>query len=52
MQFIINFPLYYILGSIIFSAVILTTLFVLSFSRCLMWGSLVNEVPAEAEANS
>ena len=48
----ILFPLYYILGSIIFSAVILTTLFVLSFSRCLMWGSLVNEVPAEAEANS
>lgn len=46
------FPLYYLLAAFISSAVWLITLLVFGFSRCLMWGSLVNEVPAETEADS
>ena len=48
----VAFYLYVILGSFIYWTVAYITLLVFSFSRCLMWGSLVNEVPAETEANS
>lgn len=48
----VSFYLYAILGSFIYWTVAYITLLVFSFSRCLMWGSLVNEVPAETEANS
>ena len=48
----VSFYLYVILGSFIYWTVAYITLLVFSFSRCLMWGSLVNEVPAETEANS
>jgi hypothetical protein len=46
------FPLYVILADVIGVAIMLVTLLVFSFSRCLLWGSLVNEVPTETEANS
>ena len=46
------FPIYLILADCICSAIWLITLMVFGFSRCLMWGSLVNEVPAETEADS
>ncbi|MBR4644840.1 MAG: hypothetical protein IKO73_06770 [Bacteroidaceae bacterium] len=46
------FPLYATLAVLILNAVILIAAIVFSFSRCLMWGSLVEEVPTEAEANS
>ena len=45
------FPLYFLLAVWIMYVVILTVSLVFSFSRCLMWGSLVNEVPAQAEAD-
>jgi hypothetical protein len=46
------FPLLAYLSFVIFMAIMLVTYLVVCFSRCLMWGSLVNEVPTEAEANS
>ena len=46
------FPLYVILADFLSTAVLLITILVFSFSRCLMWGSLVNEVPTEAETHS
>ena len=46
------FPLYFLLAVWIMYVVILTVSLVFSFGRCLMWGSLVNEVPAETEADS
>lgn len=46
------FPLYVILAMIISAAVLWITYMVFSFSNCLMWGNLVNEVPAETETNS
>lgn len=49
---LVTFLLYAILASTIYFAVMLVTLLVFSFSRCLMWGSLVNEVPTETETNS
>ena len=48
----LSFYLYTILASFICWTVAFITLLVFSFSRCLMWGSLVNEIPAETEANS
>ena len=42
----------YVLAYVICIFILLTILLVFSFSRCLMWGSLVNEVPTETEANS
>lgn len=45
------FPLYIILADIIGSFIWLVTLLVFGFSRCLMWGSLVNEVPTETETD-
>lgn len=47
-----TFFLYAILASVIYCTVMLVTLLVFSFGRCLMWGSLVYEVPAETEADS
>lgn len=48
----ILFPLYVFLAAVIMIAVMLVMLLVFSFSRCLMWGSLVKEIPAETEAHS
>ena len=48
----LTFFLYALLAAIIYFTVLFVSLFLLSFSRCLMWGSLVNEVPAESDANS
>ena len=45
------FPLYIILADVLGTVIWLMTLIVFGFSRCLMWGSLVNEVPTETEAN-
>ena len=45
------FPLYVALSVFILEAVLLITILVFSFSRCLMWGSLVNEVPTEPKAD-
>ena len=45
------FPLYVILAEVTGIAICLITLLVFGFSRCLMWGSLVNEVPTETEAD-
>lgn len=45
------FPLYFFLSVCILIAVTLLTVLVIRFSYCLMWGSLVNEVPAESEAD-
>lgn len=45
------FPLYVFLSAYILMAVTLLTFLVGSFADCLMWGSLVNEVPAETEAD-
>ena len=47
-----QFILLVILSACILSVVFQITLIVLNFSHCLMWGSLVNEVPAESDANS
>ena len=46
------FFLYAILASIIYFTIVFVTLLVFSFGRCLMWGSLVKEIPTESEANS
>jgi len=46
------FPLYVLLAVFFMIAVTLITALVFSFSRCLMWGNLVYEVPADAEAHS
>ena len=46
------FPFYVYLSAVIMIAVMLVTILLFSFSRCLMWGSLVKEVPAESEVNS
>ena len=48
----VTFPLLAYLNSVIIIAIMLVAYLVVNFSRCLMWGSLVKEVPAEAEANS
>ena len=45
------FPLYVALSVFILEAVFLITAIVFSFSRFLMWGSLVNEVPTESKAD-
>jgi len=47
-----QFILLVLLSACILSFVFQIALIVLNFSHCLMWGSLVNEVPAETEANS
>ncbi|MBO7068830.1 MAG: hypothetical protein J6W52_09175 [Bacteroidaceae bacterium] len=46
------FPLYAVLSIFVLFAVILVTVLVFSFSRCLMWGSLVYEVPTESDTHS
>lgn len=45
------FPLYVFLSAFVMSVIILVMALVFSFSRCLMWGSLVNEVPTETKAD-
>ena len=52
LDFPLSYPLLAFLALYILIAVALVTILVFSFSRCLMWGSLVYEVPAETEANS
>lgn len=52
LDFPLLYPLLVFLALYILIAVGLVTILVFSFSRCLMWGNLVYEVPAEAEANS
>jgi hypothetical protein len=47
-----QFILLVLLSACILSFVFQIALIVLNFSHCLMWGSLVNEVPAETEADS
>ena len=46
------FPIVAYLNFVVVMGIILVTYLVINFSRCLMWGSLVDEVPTEAEANS
>lgn len=46
------FPFYALLAMFIMNAVILITVLVFSFSRCLMWGNLVYEVPTDTETHS
>ena len=45
------YPVLFFMALYIMLAILLVTSVVFSFSRCLMWGSLVNEVPTEAEAD-
>lgn len=45
------FPLLVFLAQVIMMVVVLVGTLVFSFSDCLMWGSLVKEVPAETEVD-
>ena len=46
------YPVLFFAALYVLLALYLVIVVIFSFSYCLMWGSLINEVPAEAEANS